>query len=235
MILSTLQNDIGIKANDPGHTRYSLDDINTELENAQTQWNEEIKILKSTTSITTVASQRQYLLTLITGTPISFSRVTHNGLDLEKRSKQYFDLYGNDWTQDIGTPTEYCIEATDPTNLYLTVHPTPQSNDAVYPIIVEAIIAHTPMSASTDVPWMLGTSSNYLLRPYDQYLTYNVAARLLARDPSAENQARSKEYLNISNAGKANLVQVFKQLEKEEPPRISGGRYWTQGNVKFLK
>lgn len=235
MQLSDLQALIGSLSNDPNHDRYALTDINTELDNAQNQWNEEIKIIKETTTITTVAGQRQYLLTLITGTPIAFSRVTHNGLDLKKRSKQYFDLYGTDWTMDIGTPVEYCIEATDPSNLYLTLHPTPQGIDAGANLVVEAIIGHTSMSAATDVPFMLGALSNYLLRPYDFYLAYNVSARLLARDPSDLNNARAGQYLRISGEGKANLVQVLKALEAEEPKRMAGGRYWNSGYIRFLK
>lgn len=235
MQLSELQSLIGTLTNDPNHDRYVLSDINTELDNAQNQWNEEIKIIKETTTVTVASGQRQYALTLITGTPIAFGRVTHKGLDLDKRSKQYFDLYGTDWTQDIGTPREFCVEATDPSNLYLTLHPTPQSGDVGANLVVEAIIGHTAMSAATDVPFMLGTLSNYLLRPYDFYLAYNVAARLLARDPSEINSARSGQYLKISSDGKANLVQVLKALEAEEPKRMSGGRYWKSGNVQLLK
>jgi len=235
MILSELQDLVGSLCSDQAHDRYSLSDINTELDNTQNQWNEELKLIKETTTITVVDGTRQYLLTLITGTPIAFGRVTHKGIDLKKRSKQYFDLYGNDWTQDLGTPVEFCIEATDPTNLYLTLHPTPQANDAGAYLVVESIIGHTPMSASTDVPFLLGTSSNYLLRPYDHYLAYSVAARLLARDPSNTNQAKAQEYLKISANGKSLLREVFKQLEQDEPGRVMGGRYWNSGNVRQVK
>lgn len=235
MQLSDLQILVGQLTSDASHDRYTLTDIGTEFDNAQNTWNEEIKIIKETTTITVVDGTRQYLLSLITGTPIAFGRVTHKGLDLDKRSKQYFDLYGNNWTQDIGTPIEFCIEATDPSNLYLTLHPTPQSGDIGANLVVEAIIGHTSMSASTDVPFMLGALSNYLLRPYDFYLAYDVAARLLARDPSAINMPKAGEYLKIAGQGKAMLVQVFKALEAEEPKRMSGGRYWKTGNVKLAK
>lgn len=226
---------VGSLANDPNHDRYSLADIHTEEDNAQNQWNEEIKIIKETTTITVVDGTRTYALTLITGTPVAIGRVTHKGLDLEKRSKAYFDLYGADWTQDIGTPREFCVEATDPANLLLILHPTPQSGDVGANLVVEAIIGHTPMASDTDVPFMLGTASNYLLRPYDFYLAYNVAARLLARDPSELNNARAGQYLKLSGEGKANIVQVLKALEAEEPKRMSGGRYWNSGNVQLLK
>lgn len=235
MILSDLQSLIGSLTNDPNHDRYSLADIGTELDNTISQWNQEIKIIKETTTITTVVNTRQYALTLITGTPLSFPRVTHKGLDLKKRSKAYFDLYNTDWTQDLGTPIEFCIEATDPSNLLLTVHPTPQSGDIGANLVVEAVIAHTPMSAASDVPFMLGALSNYLCRPYDFYLAYSAAARLLARDPSTVNQTKAQEYLKISADGKDNLTQVFKALEAEEPKRMSGGRYWNSGAVRLPK
>jgi len=237
MTLSELQSLIGSLTSDPNHDRYALTDINTELDNTQNQWNQEIKIIKETTTITVIAGQRQYLLSLITGTPLAFPRVTHKGLPIKKRSKAYFDLYysANDWTQDIGTPLEFVIEGTDPSNLDLTLHPTPQSGDAGANLVVEATIIHTPMAASTDVPFMLGATSNYLLRPFDFYLAYSTSARLLARDPSATNQAKATQYLQISNDGKANLTQVFKALEAEEPKRLIGGRNWNTGNIRILK
>lgn len=227
MQLSDLQSLVGELCNDPSNTRYSLTDINTELDNTIGQWNQEIKILKETTTLTVVSNQRQYLLSGITGTPISFPRATHKGLKLKKISKSYLDLYsGTDWTQVIGTPTAFVIEATDPSNLYLTVYPTPQSGDVGANLVVETVLQHTPMSASTDVPWMLGALSNYLCRPYDFYLAYSAAPRLLARDPSPENQGRSSAYLSIARQGKDLLTTVFKELEAEEPRRMTGGRQW---------
>lgn len=228
MQLSDLQSLTATLCNDPANARYLITDVNTELDNTQSQWNQEIKIIKETTTVTVVASQRQYLLSLITGTPISFPRATHKGLKLYKRSKSYFDLYsrGFDWTQAIGTPTDFIVEATDPSNLYLTVYPTPQSGDVGANLVVEAVIAHTPMSASTDVPFLLGVLSNYLLRPFDFYLAYSAAARLLSRDPSPENNGRRAAYMEIAKEGKDLLITVLKELEAEEPRRLTGGRTW---------
>jgi hypothetical protein len=232
MQLSDLELLVGQLTNDPSQTRYAKTDVDTELDNTQTQWNAEIKIIKETTSQTLTAGMRQYDLTTLPGwfltAPIAFPRATHKGLKLTKRSKSYFDLYskGYDWTQAIGTPTDFIIEATDSSNLYLTVYPTPQSGDVDAPVVVEAIMAHTPMSAATDVPFLYGVVSNYLLRPYDFYLAYSAAARLLARDPSPENQARAGQYLVIAGQGKDLLINVFKQLEADEPLRMSGGRQW---------
>lgn len=234
--LSDLQTLIGSLTNDPAHDTYTLPDISVELDNSMNEWNIEIGILKQTTTLTVVLDQRQYLLSLVTGTPIAVNRVTHKGLLLDKRSKAFFDLYaGTDWTTDLGTPREFCVESTDPANLYLTVHPTPQNNDIGANLVMEVIVGHTPMSAGTDVPYMLGAASNYLLRPYDWGLAYSVAARLLARNASAPNQLKSTEYAAIAKNVMEQLLDVFKALEAEEPKRMSGGRYWSSGNSRFLK
>jgi len=236
MTLTELQSLIGSLSNDPNHDRYSLSDINTELDNSQDTWNLEAKLITDTVTLTVVDGTRQYALSTLTGTPISFPRVTHKGIDLLKRSKAYFDhLSGRDWTQDIGTPLEFFIEATDPDTQYITLHPTPQSGDTGAYLVVEYIKRHTPMSATTDVPFMSGTGSNYLLRPFDWGLAYSVSSKLLLRDPSNENAQKSSSYGTIARNVLAEVVQVFKALEAEEPKRLSGGRYWNSGNPRMVK
>ncbi len=227
MQLSSLQTQTSILANDPGNARYSLSDVAQELNNTQRQWNAEIKVIKETTSIALVAGQRQYLLSLITGTPVSFPRVTLNGIVVKKRSKSYFDLYTSyDWTAIIGTPTDFFIEATDPSNLFITTYPVCSSNDVPANLVVESVMDTTDMANATDVPFMQGAIANYLTTPYHYYLAYDAAARLLARDPSPENQARVGAYLKIAGNGHTLLIDVFKQLEASEPLRMQGGRSW---------
>lgn len=227
MTLSDLQSLIGSLCNDPNHDRYSLSDINTELDNSQNKWNMSARIIADTVTITVVDGTRQYALSGLTGTPISFSRVTHKGLDLTKRSKQWLDLYsGIDWTTVIGTPTLYVIEQRDPSNQYITLYPIPQAGDAGANLVVEYVKAHTSMSASTDVPFMAGSETNYLLRPYDWGLAYDVSARLLKRDPSSQNQERKTDYKKEADNVLADVIQVFKAFEAEEPKRMSGGRRW---------
>lgn len=227
---------IGGLTNDAAHDRYSTSDIDTELENTQKTWNLEVKVLTDTASLTLVAGTRQYDLSSLTGTPIDFGRVTHKGLELQKVSKVWMDQYsGDDWTANTGTPKKVIVEATDPDVLKVTVHPTPQSGDTDAPLIIEYVKAHTPMSSSGDVPFLSGTSSNYLLRPYDQYLGYDTAATLLLRDPSQENLVKAQGFRQKAMEGKANLIQVFKDLESEEPRRLRGGRYWASGNAQLTR
>lgn len=236
MTLLELQTLISQLCNDPDKARYTDSDINTELDNTQDAWNQEAKIITDTVTLTTVAGTRQYLLTSLTGTPLSFPRCTHKGLPLKKRSKSWFDLYtGVDWTQTAGTPKSFMIEATDPSVQYLSIYPTPEANDAGANLVVEYVKRHTPMSASSDTPFMSGTETNYLLRPYDWGLAYATASRLVARDPSNENAKRQSDYAKISLGVLSEVVQVFKALEAEEPKRFSGGRYWSSGNIRTVK
>lgn len=227
MNLSELQSLIGSLCSDPNHDRYSLADINIELDNTQDTWNLEAKLITDTVTLTVADGARQYALSSLTGTPISFPRVTHKGIDLKKRSKAYFDhLTGSDWTLHPGTPKDYFIEQTDPAVQYLTLYPVPQSSDIGDNLVVEYGKRHTAMSAASDVPFMSGTTSNYLLRPFDWGIAYSVSAKLLLRDPIPENVAKSKGYSDIAKNVLIEVVQVFKALEAEEPKRLTGGRYW---------
>lgn len=240
MTLTELQSLIGSLTNDPNHDRYSLYDINTELDNSQRTWNIEAKIIKSTVLQSVVDGDRDYSLSTIFGarSPISFVRVTHNGIDLLKRSKQYFDhLSARDWTLDTGTPKEYYVEATDTVNnLLLVVHPTPTAADVgIQNLVIEAIVDHDPMVDSTDVPFTKDDLPNFILRPYDWGLAYSVASKLLLRDPSNENALKSTSYGTIARNVLTEVIQVFKSLEAEEPKRLSGGRYWNSGNPRMVK
>ncbi len=219
---------IGSLTNDPNHDRYSTTDIGTELDNSMDSWNVEAKLIKSTTTIATVSGTRQYALSNISGTVISIPRATHKGLPLTKRDKAYIDLYygGSDWTLNLGTPTDYYLEITDPTGQYIVLYKTPQDNDAGSNLVVEAIVRHTSMSAASDVPFMAGTSSNSELRPYDWGLAYEVSSRLLLRDPSKENVPKASNYAGVANNVRADVVQVFKQLERNEPPRLKMPVRW---------
>lgn len=232
MIRSELLTLVGDLTNDPNHDRYSSNQVYSELDNTQTAWNIEIKIIKDTVTLTVVDGTRQYALTDLTGTPIDFPRVTHKGILIEKRSKQWFDLYsGADWTVDIGTPKSFFIEQLDPAVQYLTLHPTPQAGDAGANLVVEYIKAHTSMSSDSDVPFLSGSDSNYILRPYDWGLAYDASARLLLRDPSEANAKKSADYGNVAAGVRASLIQVFKALEAETPKRVRGGRTWNSGNI----
>lgn len=226
MILSEMQTLIGSLTNDPNHDRYTLADINTELDNTLTDVNIEVGVVTDTVTIITVSGQRQYVISDLTGTVIGFKRVTFKGLTLAKRSVAYFDLYagGTDWTTVQGIPLEYAIEDTDPAIQVINIHPTPGEAAA---LVIQYILQHTPMTADTDVPFMSGAASNAILRPYDWYWCYATAARLLMRDPSPENVAKVQGYSTTGATGKANLIQVFKALEKEVPFRLRPDRIGT--------
>ena len=216
---------IGDLTNDPNSDRYSTAQRTTELDNTMNDINIEIGVITDVYTTTTVAGTRQYALSGFTGTPIGIKRVTLKGLPLKKRSKAYFDLFssGTDWTTLTGTPAEYCVESDNPSLQFITLKPTPTGSD-VGSLVVEYIKAHTPMAASSDVPFMSGASSNTMLRPYDWYWCYATAARLLGRDPSDANVAKSTNYAAIGRTGKAELMQIYKALEKEIPITLRPAR-----------
>lgn len=224
MDFSTLQAYIGGLTNDPGHARYSLSDINTELDNVQDRWNIHAKILKDTVTLTTVDGTRQYALSGLTGTPIAFTRVAHKGIELRRRDKSWFDMFtGEDWSDDTGTPVNYLIEFTDPDNQFLTVYPIPQSGDAGDNLVVEYIKQHTAMSAATDEPF----NSNTILRPYHSGVAYEAAANLLLRDPNQESVAKFGPYMKLANDALAEVIQTFKAQEREEPMRLRTRAIWS--------
>lgn len=169
-----------------------------------------------------MAAQSAYAMTGLTGTPIGFRRVTHKGIDLSKRSKSYFDLYSaSDWTTDEGTPTAYYID-TDVDGFSLVVYPVPKDADIGANLAAEYIKRHTAMAAASDEPF----NSLVYLKPYHYGLAYEVASLLLTRDPDPANAIKIDRYQKIANSVLADVIQVFKALEKEVPLRLSGGRTW---------
>lgn len=231
MTFSELKTFVGYLVNDPDNARYSATVVSQVLDQVQERWNLDAKIIKDSVTITVVDGTRTYALSGLTGTPISFYRVAHKGIELRKVSKTWLDLYtGHDWTADNGTPTRFFIDVEDPDSQNIVLYMTPGAGDAGANLVVEYGKRHTAMSSDSDVPFLSGTSSNTELRPYDQYLGYDAAHKLLLRDPSQENLVKAigsdgrSGYLGIATDGLDQLIQNFKALEKQEPPRLRGGR-----------
>lgn len=154
--------------------------------------------------------------------PIAFRRVTHKGIDLQKKSKAWFDLYASDdWSDDTGTPTSFYID-TDGDAFNLVVYPIPQSNDAGANLVVEYVKLHTAMASASDSPF----NSITYLSPYHYGLAYECASWLLTRDPDPANAIKIDRFQKIATNVLADVIQVFKSLEKEEPMRLAGGRFW---------
>lgn len=214
---------IGDLTNDPLHDRYSTSQIRTQLNTVQNHWNVTAGIIVDTVTITTVDGTRAYNFSDLTGTPIEFRRVTHKGIELLKRSKNYFDLYTNtDWSLDEGTPRMWYVD-TDAGGFTLVVYPTPQDADAGANLVVEYIKAHTAMASDSDSPF----DSLTLLTPYHHGVAYEASANLLAQDPSdQQNIMKLDQYRKIARSTLDDVIQVFKAMDKDEPMRITGGRNW---------
>jgi hypothetical protein len=179
-------------------------------------------ILVDSVTMTVVAGTREYALSGLTGTPIGFRRATHQGLEIEKRSKAWFDLYaGDDWTDDEGTPVSYYID-TDADGMNIVVYPIPRSADAGDNLVIEYVKRHTTIASASDEPF----NSLTYVRPYHYGIAYEVAALLLTRDPDPMNAVKVDRYQRVANNSLADVIQVFKAFEKDEPWRLAGGRFW---------
>lgn len=169
-----------------------------------------------------MAGTREYAVSGLTGTPIDFRRVTHLGIELVKRSKAWFDLYaGDDWSDDVGTPVAYYID-TDSDGFQLVLYPKPQDADAGANLVVEYIKRHSTMDEATDEPF----NSLTYLSPYHYGVAYHAASNLLSQDPDPVNAAKASRFAKIGDTAYSDLFQHFKQIEKDEPLRMTGGRYW---------
>lgn len=213
---------IGDFLNDPNHDRYSTSQIDNQLDFVQDRWNVDAGILVDSVTITTVSGTRTYAVSNLTGTPIDFRRVTHMGIDLQKQSKTWFDLYaGDDWSDDVGTPRYFYID-TDADGFNIVLYPIPQTADAGANLVVEYVKRHTPLASASDEPF----NSLVYVSPYHYGLAYRVAANILAQDPDPINVPKALRFLKLSEEAFSDLYQHFRVLGEDEPWRMAGGRNW---------
>lgn len=209
--------------NDPNHDRYSTSQIDTQLDIVQNRWNVDGGILVDTVPISVIDGLSVYSISVLGGIVIDYRRVTHNGIELTKRSKAWFDLYAShDWSNDVGTPTDFYIETTG-ISFEIVLYPKPTSADAgTNNLVVEFVKQHTTMATGTDEPF----DNIPYLGAYHYGIAYHAASNLLSQDPDPVNAAKAARYLKLGDIAYADLLQHYKQFDKDEPLRLSGGRYW---------
>jgi hypothetical protein len=163
-------------------------------------------------------------MTLLSTTPLEFIRVTHKGIDLTKRSKDYFDTYtGYDWTTMTGTPRDYFIDLLQSAP-YIGVRPCPTSNDAGANLLVEYLGRHSPMVNSSDIPFTVNGSINTLIKPFLAGLASEVSADILEHDPTPETIQKAKTFKADASAMLSQVVSFYQRLEEDEPWHMRGGR-----------
>lgn len=228
--LSDLQSYISNQINDPTNSRYSLTLINQQLDIAQNLWNMEALICRAIVTLTTVAGTQTYAISTLTGTIIKPLRVTHKGIALRRRSKYYFDLFSAiDWTTDQGTPKDFYFDISNAVP-NIGLHPTPQSNDAGTNLAVEYLLAHQQMVNPTDTPFASpALTTNSLISPYIYGLGLECAAAILEPDPTPETVKKAAVFRAQANAVRSQVVQLYQDLEWDEPLKMYGGRSWSIG------
>lgn len=229
--LSDLQTYVSNQINDPTNTRYSIALINQQLDIAQNLWNMEALICRATVIFTSVAGQQVYPISNLTGTIIKPLRVTFKGIALVQRSKYYFDLFSaRDWTTDQGTPRDYYLDINQ-TPPVIGLHPTPQGNDAGLNVGFEYLLAHQQMVNPTDTPFTSPVGQNTLITPFLYGLGLECAAAILEPDPTAETVKKASIFRAQANAVRSAVVQLYQELEQDEPMRMQGGRSWNVGSA----
>jgi len=215
--LADLQTLISDHLNDPTNTRYTLTEINQHLDIAQDHWNREVRICRMSDMVTVVAGQYNYPISLLTATPLEFIRVTHKGIDLTKRSKDYFDMFTSyDWRTASGTPTDYYIDLVQSAP-YIGLRLCPSSNDAGPYLVVEYLGRHTPMVNSTDTPFTVNGVQNTLIMPFLNGLAMEVASDILKHDPTPETVQKAKTFSDEANKTLSQVVSIYQRLEEDEP------------------
>lgn len=208
--------------NDPNHDRYTTSQIDTQLDIVQNRWNVDAGIIVDSISVPLTVGIGSYAVSGLTGTVVDFRRITHRGLELQKRSKNWLDLYhGDDWSDDVGPPTDYYVD-TDWENWYIRIFPLPRTEDTDVSLVTEYVKQHTTMDEATDEPF----DNIPYLRPYHYGIAYAAASNLLTQDPDPINAAKAARYFKVSETAYSDLIQHFKAFEKDEPLRMSGGRNW---------
>lgn len=159
MNFGQLKQQAAVFAGDPNQTRFGTllaDAVN----NAAKQFALDSKALyKDAPTYTTVNGTATYDL------PSDFTlerQVTHKGLALKPVTRaQLLAQNGDDWTDDVGTPTHFIIDPEE-ARKHLRVYPIPQADDAGANLILTYYPLPSDMSSDSETP----LNSYALLAPY---------------------------------------------------------------------
>jgi len=214
---SSIQTLIAGILGDPDYQEFTETNVQDAIQVAQEKFVKDTKCLKDVQTTTVVAGTYEYALPTDI---LDISRVSHNGLKLERVSEYDMDVTRDtNWADDTGTPTSYYVDL-DPNNLKIRVYPIPQAADAAYSLIMEYIKIPPALSTAASVPF----DANTLLSPYTMAIVYAGSSDLMKTAP---NQARliqiplmEKEYLKYVE----DCIEMFRAMEKRRPHTMSVGR-----------
>ncbi len=94
------------------------------------------------------------------------------------------------------------------------------------PLGIEYVTPHSTLVNPTDTPFTVNGNQNTLILPYLAGLGLDVAASLLEPDPTAETVKKAAMFRGQANAYLSIVVQIYSDLETDEPFRMQGGRNW---------
>jgi hypothetical protein len=218
VIRSQIRTLASLFVSDPNFTRYTETQYNDAIDRAQEQFAVDSKAYyKDAGTYTVVAGTATYDL------PEDFwldKIVTHKGLELKPISRvTLLRDNGDDWTDDVGTPTHYIIDP-EQARRQIRLYPIPQADDTGSNLILTYYAIPAAIGSDSASPW--GSSS--LMSPFHIAVAYLAAWFLLAyNDMTPEISAKMSTFYEKYQDKVTEAIDVFGNT-KSEPIKIRGVR-----------
>ena len=225
MNLSSLQTEISRKLNDTAMDRWVAGTLLDRINHIQRDIVIRTKCLRDVGLDSVVAGTNEYALP--TGY-LDMLRVLVNGKEVGGVEKHELDmLAAGDWSLINGTPQQYYIDV-DPDNSKIGLFPNPVAGDAgTNNLKMYYVRAPTDLSASTDIPFNIGTATtSNLLVAHHMTIVYGAAAMCLEdniADPSSK--LKRDEFMMEYERGLAKINDIFDN-PSDQKMHMMGGRYW---------
>ena len=211
----------GKLAGDPSNQRSSASDKQDLLQEAQEQFVLDTRVLRDSTTDSTVANQQEYSLP---SDVMDIIRIGIAGIEKGRISKADLDFYNSArWDQTQGTPQYYYVDL-DPNNKKFGLYPYPTASGSS-DIAIEYLKIPPTLSADSSVP----LDSHTLLTPYHNALAYYAAANLCRTGrsgfPLQDALIKGNGYWGEYERLVSHCIETFKHMEQSQGWRMIGGRY----------
>lgn len=198
--------------------RFTDAEIQAEIEESQVWFVLNTRVLRDSTTDTSVAGTQEYALP---SDVMDLVRMAHKGVELGRISKADLDFYHSDrWDQLNGTPTKFYVDL-DPNNKKYGLYPIPESGDAGANVAIEYVKIPPTLTSDASVP----LDGHTLLIPYHNCLAERAAFKLLENQPSQENLVKMQTFQKAYEDAVSHCIETFKHLEQSQGWRFKGGRY----------
>lgn len=208
---------VSLKIEDVNLERFTEAQYNSALDLAEEQFALDTRCLQKETTLTAVADQAYIDL------PTDFMvcvLVRHKGLKLQPVNRWKLSFQnGEDWTDDVGTPTGYYI---DDENERIYFYPIPQTGDAGAYVTLDYIA--TPTAISDDATVLLNARA--LLAIYHPAVVAYAAWQMLSYGPMDQSTLiKRSELMKEYEIYRDRAIDTYNNMA-DEPIQMKGGRNW---------